>query len=49
MPISYELCACGVRYTIPSGWTGYWCGVCQKLFWRDGGLFYPTPPRAKVG
>lgn len=41
MPVSFEMCACGKRYTVPSGWTIYWCAVCCVVFERDGGLFFP--------
>jgi len=44
MPVSFESCACGTRYMVPSCWTAYWCAACQRLFERDpfkGTMFFP--------
>ena len=48
MAVSYELCGCGKSLVIPSAWTLFTCAVCQRIYERCGGIWYPRR-EAKVG
>ena len=43
MPVSYELCPCGERHTIPSAWTVFRCACGMVYDLRFSGNRYRPP------
>lgn len=48
MPVTYETCRCGLRFTIPGSWTVFRCATCGQTYERGGGIWFPKLSRRKV-